>query len=142
MSSENGISGSAIEALLKKLINDPRLLADLEKMSQQSVKLTLQERKKKRELDRFGSLDYLNKVVKECKLCKSVSTFYSPMIWDKVDKLHRASCMSGIICEEWQDLEIRRLHQMVPSCNCCSEVLLNTSKEELIKKLIGLANKF
>lgn len=130
-----------IEELLKKLINDPRLLKNLEDMAKDSVKLSLKERKKKREIDRFGTLDYLNKVTKECKLCGSISTFYSPMIWDKVDKLHRCAAMSGLIVEEWQDLEVRNLRQAVPSCNCCAEVLMNRSKEDLIKKIIYLSNR-
>ena len=131
-----------IEDLLKKLINDPALLKNLEKMANESVKLSLKERKRKRELDRFGSLDYLNKVIKECKLCGSISTFYSPMIWDKVEKLHRCAAMSGIIVEEWQNLEIRSLRQSTPCCNCCKDVLMHKSKEELISKLIILSGKF
>lgn len=133
---------NAIEELLKRLINDPTLLKNLEKMANESVKLTLKEKQRKRDLDRFGSLDYVNKVIKVCKLCSSSSTFYSPMIWDKVDKLHRASCMSGLLVEEWTHLELRTIRQTVPSCNCCYEVLRNKSKDELIKNLIGYANRF
>lgn len=130
-----------IEALLKKLINDPSLLKSIEKMAQDSVKLSLKEQRRKRELDRFGSLDYVNKVVKVCKLCSSTSTFYSPMIWDKLEKLHRASCMSGILCEEWTHLELRQIRQTVPTCNCCAEVLRNTPKEELVQRLIAVASR-
>lgn len=129
-----------IEELLKKLINDPALLKNLETMAKQSVKETLKERQRKRELDRFGSLDYVNKIVKTCKLCGSISTFYAPMIWDKVDKLHRASCLSGILCEEWTLLELRTVRQTAPSCNCCTEVLRHAPKETLIKMLIMRAN--
>jgi uncharacterized protein YlbG (UPF0298 family) len=130
-----------IEELLKKLINDPALLKNLEKMASESVKATLKETRRKRDLDRFGSIDYVNKVIKECKLCKSSSTFYSPMIWDKIEKLHRASCMSGLLCEEWSMLEVRTLRQSVPTCNCCSEVLKNIPKDDLILKLITIANR-
>lgn len=130
-----------IEELLKRLINDPALLKNLEKMALSSVKETLKERQKKKELDRFGTLDYLNRVIKTCKLCGSSSTFYSPMIWDKVDKLHRASCMSGLIVEEWASLEVRTIRQTVPTCNCCPSVLINSSKEELIKRLMFQANR-
>lgn len=130
-----------IEMLLKRLINDPSLLKNLEKMASQSVKESLKEKQRKRELDRFGSLDYVNKVIKTCKLCGSQSTFYSPMIWDKLDKCHRASCMSGILVEEWTLLELRTLRQSAPSCNCCPSVLKNTPKEDLIRRLIILSNR-
>lgn len=129
-----------IEELLKKLINDPALLKNLETMAKQSVKDTLKEKQRKRELDRFGSLDYVNKIVKTCKLCGSASIFYAPMIWDKIDKLHRASCLSGILCEEWTLLELRTVRQTALSCNCCAEVLMSTPKETLIKMLITRAN--
>lgn len=130
-----------IEDLLKRLINDPALLKNLEKMATLSVKESLKEKERKRTLDRFGSLDYLNKVIKQCKLCGSTSTFYSPMIWDKLDKLHRASCMSGIIVEEWASLEVRTLRQYVPTCNCCADVLKNSSKDDLIRRLMIFANR-
>jgi len=128
-----------IEDLLKKLIDDPNLLKQLEKMSQESVKLTLKEKKKKRELDRFGTLDYLNTVEVTCKLCGNISTRYSPMIWDKIDKLHRASCFSEIIREEWTSLPVKTMKQVRPTCNFCEKNLKEWDIDNLIKKVIFLA---
>lgn len=130
-----------IEELLKRLIADPKLLKDIEKMSQESVKLGLKEKEKKRISDRFGNLDYVNELKTTCRLCGTITTRYSPMIWDKLDKLHRASCISEIIRPEWISLSIRKIHQTRPSCNYCADTLKEWSKEDLIKRLIFIAEK-
>lgn len=130
-----------IEALLKRLINDPALLKDLEKMARESVKLSLQERERKRVINRFGTLDYVNQVKLTCKLCGSMRLVYSPMIWDKIEKLHRSSCFCDSLLPEWQHLEIRPLAQSRPTCTECHTVLEEWSKEELIHKVIQLANR-
>ena len=130
---------SPMEELLQRLINDPALLQKIKKMEQESVKLTLQEKKKKRELDRFGTLDYLNSVEVHCKLCGTITTRYSPMIWDKIDKLHRASCFSEIIREEWLSLSVKKIKQIRPTCNYCEANLKEWDIDLLIKKAIFLA---
>lgn len=131
---------NAIEELLKKIINDPSLLKSIEKMGRESVKLTLKEGRKKKELDRFGSLDYVNRLKNSCRICGSIQTVYIPMIFDKIDKLHRASCMSGILYEEWTHLSLRNISKTVPTCTCCESYLLNRPKEELVKKILSLAS--
>ncbi len=129
-----------IEMLLKRLINDPALLKAIEKMGRESVKGALKDRANKRALDRFGTLSYLNEIRQTCKLCGSYKILYSPMIWDKIDKLYRASCISGILYEEWENLEKRVLYQSVPTCPACAESLLCLDKKVLISKILCLAN--
>lgn len=130
-----------IEDLLKKIINDPALLKSIEKMGRESVKATLKERSRQRELDRFGSLDYLNCMKNTCKICGSIQTVYVPMIWDKIDRLHRASALSGILYEEWSLLPLKTLQKNVPTCTCCETFLLSLDKRELAQKVISLASR-
>ena len=128
-----------IEELLKRVINDPSLLKQIEKMGRESVKATLKERAHKREMDRFGSLDYVNCVKNTCKICGSIQTVYVPMIFDKIDKLHRASALSGILYEEWASLPLKTLQKAVPTCTCCETYLLSLDKRELVHKVISYA---
>lgn len=128
-----------IEDLLKKIINDPALLKQIEKMGKESVKATLKEKAHKREMDRFGSLDYVNRLKNTCKVCGSIQTVYAPMIWDKIDRLHRASALSGILYEEWTHLPLKTLEKNVPTCTCCESYLLSLDKKELASKIIALA---
>ena len=130
-----------IEELLKKLINDPALLKSLEKMASESVKLSLKERQRKREIDRFGTLDYLISCDIHCKLCGSTQRSYSPMIWDKIEKLHRAACFSEILRDEWTCLTVKSIKQLVPTCKFCETNLVSLPKDELIKKLVFHASK-
>ena len=131
---------NAIEELLKKIINDPSLLKSIEKMGRESVKLSLKESRKKKELDRFGSLDYVNRLKNSCRICGSIQTIYVPMIWDKTDKLHRAAALSGILYEEWTHLSLRNISKTVPSCTYCESYLLSRPKEELVKKILSMAS--
>jgi len=137
MSKEN-----QMEMLLKKLINDPALLKVIEKMGKESIKATLKDRADRRALDRFGSLTYINEIRQTCKLCGYYKVLYSPMIWDKIDKLYRSSCLSGMLYEEWEGLERRVLNQSVSTCTRCVENLLCIDKKILISKLITLSNRF
>ena len=130
-----------IEELLKKIINDPALLKQIEKMGKESIKLSLKEKAHKREMDRFGSLDYVNRVKNTCKICGSIQTVYAPMIWDKIDKLHRASALSGILYEEWTHLPLKTLDKTVPTCTCCEAYLLSLDKKDLVSKIISMATR-
>jgi hypothetical protein len=135
-------SESQMEMLLKKIINDPALLKAVEKMEKESIKMALKEKADKRAYDRFGTLSYLNEIRQSCKLCGAYKTLYSPMIWDKIDKLYRASCIAGMLYEEWEGLERRVINQSVSTCTRCVENLLGEDKKILISKLITLSNRF
>ena len=134
-------SSSIMEELLKKLINDPSLLKTIEKMALESVKQGLRERKRVREQERFGSFDYVNLVSVECKLCGISTYHYQPMVWDKVDKLHRTAGMFRELLPAWSLLEVRKVSVRTSTCECCKDALLSHSKEDLIKRLIGLSNR-
>lgn len=134
-------SNNPMEELLKRLINDPSLMKTIEKMATESVKMGLKERKKQREQERFGTFDYLNQVEKSCRLCSLVTISYQPMVWDKVEKLHRTGGMFREILPIFSSLEVRRLIIHSSTCECCSTALMSVPKEILISKLIGLANR-
>jgi len=135
------MSNNLMEDLLRKLINDPSLLKTIEKMATESVKQGLREKKKIREHERFGSFDYVNLVQAECKLCKTTTDCYQPMVWDKIDKLHRTGGMFRELLPAWSSLDLRKISVRTPTCDCCKDALLAQSKEDLIRKLIILSNR-
>jgi len=135
------MSSNLMEDLLRKLINDPSLLKTIEKMATASVKSGLREKKRAREQERFGSFDYVNLVQAECKLCKTTTDSYQPMVWDKIDKLHRTAGMFRELLPAWSSLDLRKISVRTPTCDCCKDALLSQPKEALIKILIGLSNR-
>jgi hypothetical protein len=58
-----------------------------------------------------------------------------------VDKLHRSSCISDIILPEWSHLDVRSIHQTRPTCRSCTDTLHTWSKEDLVRKVVQLADR-
>jgi hypothetical protein len=124
------------EKILLQLINDPALMKKLEKMAKTSIV----EQKKEKKQKQLGLARYVNKVVCPCKLCKTETVRYARMDWDNEEKLHRIGCYHQD--NIWPELEEITITQRRVSCNSCSTALANENKEDLIKKLISLAEKF
>ncbi len=122
------------DALLQKLLGDPKLLKILQDLSKQAPK----ERKVKK-LKELGNPSYVNRVQIKCKLCGAVETAYMCMSFDPEEKLYRGSCYHKD--NIWPDLPVHEMMQRKPNCILCPSMLDLLSKTELIEKCISLAQR-
>lgn len=121
------------EAILLKMINDPKLMKEIEKLSKQpSVKKT----KAKKDL---LPPTFVNKVTETCKLCGFVSIKWLSMSWDPNEKLHRSSCHATE--NLWPELLERSIYARRETCKHCTKRLSELEKHILIAKLIVLAER-
>ena len=118
------------EEILRRIINDPSLMKELEKLAASAPAL-----KKEKKFKELGHPAYVNEVACKCKLCSSTWLVYICMSWDKEEKLYRASARH--LDNVWKDLPIYKMTQRRSSCRDCSTVLMQKSKEDLISLLIA-----
>lgn len=127
---------SSMDAMLKKLLNDPALVASLEKLVKKNSS-ELAKAPKEKKLKELGNPMYINEVTSTCKLCGSIHTINLCMAYDPAEKLYRV--FARHLDNIWPALPTFKLRQRQTTCNCCAGVLLNQTKEDLIIKLIHTA---
>lgn len=123
------------EAILQKMLNDPKLLKEIEKMVSQTK---IKEHKKKKE-SQLGQATYVNRVSQTCRLCGSLEIIFKRMDWDSLEKLYRSGCHSSE--NLWPLLPLHEVRYKAITCNHCRSALHHLSKETLIEKLIVQAEK-
>lgn len=121
---------------LMKLLNDPKLMKELQRLSKEAGKENA--RKKITKQDTVPS--FVNHITEKCKLCASETESFIRMDWDPNDRIYRSG---GYAWKNiWpEDFPLRKITQHRPCCNNCAIALKECSTEELVNKLICLSNK-
>lgn len=123
------------EELLLRLINDPALMKQIEKLA----KATPAKPREKREHFAIEGPSYVNSCVVSCRLCGHRHRVYMSMTWDPIERLHRTSCHSST--NQWPALPCYDITQTKESCLQCAGVLMSREKEELIHMILELVDR-
>lgn len=122
------------EKFLIAMLNDPALMKTIEKMVKSNPAVVKQKR-----LKAAGLPSHVNSIQIICRTCKSTEQVYMRMDWDSVDKLYRGGCYS--MDNIWPSLPVYKMIQRKPTCKICSIELLKLTKEELVQRILIMANR-
>lgn len=115
------------QTMLEKLLNDPKLLKELENLSKSNSKEIA--RKKLTRNDSIPS--YINRVTSRCTCCSSELISFIRMDFSIETKMYHSGGTAWTLPEQWLELPIKDLVQRQPTCRMCSTKLDEMSKDEL-----------
>jgi len=123
-----------LEHLLQKMIGDPSLMKKIALLVASKSKES-----KSKALKEAGNPAHVNCLTIHCKLCGSIEKAFIRMDWDKADKIFRSGCyhMDNV----WTHLPTFQLIQRKPTCKICFKELSKLEKDDLIKRLITIAER-
>ena len=121
------------DEMLAKLLNDPKLLKELERLVKANPVTTLPKQKKD------PKPAYVNQVFMLCSLCGTEKITYYRMDYCSDNKIYQTGCHSTD--NFWPDLPIKIMTQKTRSCKSCPTQLAKFSQEDLIKKLLKISKE-
>ncbi len=125
------------QAMLEKLLNDPKLLKELSNLAKQANV----ERSRKKVTRNDSIPSYINRITSRCTCCSSELLTYVRMDFSLDSKMYHSGGSAWDLPVEWLSLPIKDLVQRQPSCKMCQTKLREMSQDELIAIIHRLTNK-